>query len=251
MDSATVQPTSRILLVEDDLNINRLLEFAIKSAGGFQVHSVTTAEAALELLESPVGHRIDLVILDVALPDLSGLDVLRRIRGNSGLASMGVIVLSALGEESDRIAGFEAGTDDYLCKPFLPSELLARIRAVLRRTGRKVEADAPLEKRIGEFALLENDHRVVFRGNEIHLTHTEYQIVSVLINNVNQVRSRESLLQEVWGAIPEEGTRVVDSHVKRLRGKLGGAGDYIHTIYGVGYRFEVPRVTRDRKSERQ
>jgi two-component system phosphate regulon response regulator PhoB len=125
------------------------------------------------------------------------------------------------------------------------------MKAVLRRIGRQIERDLPVEKRIGEFSLLENDHRVVFRGRAIHLTQTEYQIVSALFNNANQVRSRESLLQDIWGALPEDGTRVVDSHVKRLRSKLGDAGEYIHTIYGVGYRFEIPSSASERKSPRQ
>lgn len=231
----------RILIVDDERDLLRTLAYNLEREG-FQVATAESGKAALELASDVP----DLIILDLMLPDISGFEVCRRLRQSDKTRGIPVVMLTAKGEEIDRVVGFEVGADDYVVKPFSVRELLLRIKAVLRRTQLEAEAEAaPLtvEDRV-RFGRLEVDvpaHRVWVDGEEIRLTALEFRLLGTFLARRGRVQTREVLLADVWGIEAEVTTRTVDTHVKRLREKLGAAGDYIETLRGVGYRMK-PRA---------
>ncbi|MDP2345100.1 MAG: response regulator transcription factor [Deltaproteobacteria bacterium] len=224
-----------ILIVEDEPDLLSTLEYNLQR-DGFETRAATTAEQALKLAHKE--PRPDLVLLDVMLPDLSGIEVCRRLKHNEALRRIPVIILTARGEEIDRVVGFEVGADDYVVKPFSVRELLLRVRAVLRRAASSDEplADATV---FGRLALDPAAHRCSVDDDEVILTALEFRLLSTFLVRRGRVQSRETLLNDVWGIEADVTTRTVDTHVKRLREKLKAAGVYIETLRGVGYRFRA------------
>lgn len=223
----------RILIVEDDADISQLLCFTLESSG-FEVISAVTGIAGLEAAKK---HQPSMVLLDLMLPGLGGLDVCRELKRMVETESIPVIMLTARGEEIDRIVGLELGADDYVTKPFSPRELVLRIRAVLKRaTGKEQTGSGPLM--VDGLVLDEEAHRVELDGEEIMLTATEFRLLNELATNRGRVRTRDQLLNTVWGYEFEGYARTVDTHMRRLRQKIGTFADRIETIRGVGYRFK-------------
>ena len=227
----------RILVIEDENDLRELLEYNLKGAG-YEVIAASDAAAGFALAQE---HRPDLVLLDIMLPDASGLDVCRMLRTNPVTRDVQVMMVTAKGEEIDRVVGFELGADDYVVKPFSTRELLLRVQAVLRRRSTKgapgPTGDVEGQIRFGCLLIDRNAHRAWVENAEVQLTALEFKLLGTLYDRRDRVQTRGSLLEDVWGASADMATRTVDTHVKRLREKLGAAGDYIETVRGVGYRF--------------
>ncbi|MEI8012712.1 MAG: response regulator [Candidatus Omnitrophota bacterium] len=222
--------TNKILIVEDEKDIARLIQYNLDKAG-FACDIAGSGEDAL----SALGRKVfDLAILDVMLPGIDGLEVCRRIRKDSAFADLPVIMLTAKGEEVDRIVGLELGAEDYIVKPFSPRELVLRVKAILRR--RKTAEDADILK-AGALVLDKGRHRVTVDAEEIVLTAMEFKLLALLMGRPGRIQARDVLLNDVWGIDADVYTRTVDTHVRRLRSKLGSAGGLIETVIGAGYRF--------------
>jgi len=225
---------SLILIVDDEPDLVRALDYSLRREG-YRTRLATTGTAALAgALEQP---QPDLVLLDLMLPDISGTEVCRRLRAAESTRSLPIVMLTAKGEEIDRVVGFEVGADDYVVKPYSVRELTLRLRAVLRRNQPPAEPAAAPEPQ-GVHGVLRVDavgHRVFVAGDETRLTALEFRLLMTLLERKGRVQSREQLLVDVWGYAPEVTTRTVDTHVKRLRAKLGAAGAYVETVRGVGY----------------
>jgi two-component system phosphate regulon response regulator PhoB len=225
--------TATILIVEDEKDLVSALEYNLQKEG-YKTRSALTGKAALELLaRDPVA---DLVLLDLMLPDMSGLEICKKIRAQPKTQSLQVIMLTAKGEEIDRVVGFEVGADDYVVKPFSIRELLLRIKALLRRSN-----EEPTPQECSSFGCLRLDplaHRAFVNEKEVTLTALEYKLLYTLLLRRGRVQTRDTLLNDVWGISADVTTRTVDTHIKRLREKMGPAGDYIETVRGVGYRFK-------------
>ncbi len=220
-----------VLVVEDEEDILELVAYNLEQAG----LRTLKARDGEEAMAAVFRERPDLVVLDIMLPKMDGKEVCRRIRQNEQTRSLPVIMLTALAEEVDRIVGFELGADDYLPKPFSPKELVLRVRAVLRRREQGVEAREPL--RFPGLLIDPEGFRVEVEGKEVSLTATEFKLLHHLASHAGKIQSREVLLDRVWGYAYEGYARTVDTHVRRLRQKLGPARQYIETLRGVGYRF--------------
>jgi len=231
----------RILVIEDEADLLQVLEYNLRQQG-YDVTTSSHGVAGLKLLREGT---FDLVMLDLMLPDIAGTEICRTIKNDPALKHISVMMLTAKGEEIDRVVGFELGADDYVTKPFSVRELMLRVQAVLRR-GRKTD-DAIKVADMVEFGLLKIDqsaHRVWVHETEIELTALEFKLLLTLWQRKNRVQSRAALLEMVWGISADINTRTVDTHVKRLREKLNGASDYIETVRGVGYRFaEQPQAS--------
>jgi DNA-binding response OmpR family regulator len=233
-----VSGTRTILLVEDEASITEPLTAALEREG-WTTHVTASAREAPGLVTS---KDPDLVLLDVMLEDGSGFDVCREIRQTSRVP---IIMLTARGEELDRIIGLELGADDYVVKPFSARELIARIRAVMRRTAEVVTAAPPRDDRIeiGDVVLESSMRRVTLAGDEVDLTRKEYELLALLMRNAGTVLTRERLIDEVWDTNWYGSTKTLDVHVSGLRKKLGddaGTPRYVHTLRGVGFRFSAP-----------
>jgi two-component system phosphate regulon response regulator PhoB len=223
----------QILIVEDERDLVSLLEFNLRQAG-FETVPALTGEQALAAIRRTVP---DLVLLDLMLPDMSGTEVCRQLKGEPRTRHVPVMMLTAKGEELDRVVGFEVGADDYVTKPFSVRELVLRVKAVLRR------ASKPTERAVESVGTIRVDleaHRCTVEGTEIELTPLEFKLLTTLMNRLGRVQSREQLLEDVWEMSSELETRTVDTHVKRLREKLGPARDLLETVRGVGYRLVDP-----------
>lgn len=222
---------ARILVIEDEPDIRHVLDYNLRTAG----YDVIATERGWEGLSLAREQRPDLVVLDLMLPDVSGTEVCRAIKDDPSTRAMPVVMLTARGEEIDRVVGFELGADDYITKPFSVRELVLRIRAVLRRSESR-----PIEANTVDFGCLRIDrdaHRVWVEAEEIELTALEFKLLVTLYDRRNRVQTRSALLDDVWGIQADITTRTVDTHVKRLREKLESARDYVETVRGVGYRF--------------
>jgi DNA-binding response OmpR family regulator len=221
---------SKITVVEDDADIANLLVHYLGQEG-YDVTVVPDGAAALQRIKTMPP---DLILLDLMLPKMDGLEVCKRLRAEGRTATIPVIMLTAKGEESDRVIGLELGADDYLPKPFSPKELVARVKALLRRTNRPESA----EKRFiyGELALDTVRHEVTFKGEEVHLTAKEFALLHQLLANRGRVLTREVLLDRVWGYEADVTTRTVDVHVRRLREKIPLLVDAILTVKSMGYK---------------
>jgi two-component system phosphate regulon response regulator PhoB len=221
----------RILVVDDEPDLLELVRLNLDQAG-FQVETADSGGAALHALrKSPP----DLMILDLMLPDLSGTEICREVRANPELAHLPIIMLTARAEEVDRIVGLELGSDDYVTKPFSPRELTLRVKAVLRRRQPQASSSVALEH--GPLRLDPERHRCYVEGAEVELTAKEFELLLGLMQRPGRVMTRDHLLDEVWGTDIAVTTRTIDTHMKRLREKLGAAGGLIETVRGVGYRF--------------
>jgi DNA-binding response OmpR family regulator len=231
--ASSVSRAPRVLVVEDEQDIAGLIKHTLERSGDGQVQIVSSGDVALRAIaESPP----DLVILDLNLPVLSGTEVCRILRGRPATASIPIIMLTARTAESDRVIGLDLGADDYITKPFSLRELAARVRAVLRRR----QQAAPTSSQVYKGAHLFADFDAVsitVDGAPIRLTRREFELLKFLVENRNRVLSRDRLLERVWGYDRYIETRSVDVHVGRLRAKLGGAGQQIETVVGLGYRF--------------
>ena len=227
----------RVLVIEDETDLRDLLQYNLKAAG-YEVLVASDGATGVALARD---HRPDLVLLDIMLPDMSGLEVCRAIKSQPQSRDTQVMMVTAKGEEIDRVVGFELGADDYVVKPFSTRELLLRVQAVLRRrqTAGAPGADGEASGAIhfGCLVMDRDAHRAFVEGAEVQLTALEFKLLGTLYDRRDRVQTRGSLLEDVWGASSDMATRTVDTHVKRLREKLGAAGDYIETVRGVGYRF--------------
>jgi two-component system, OmpR family, phosphate regulon response regulator PhoB len=223
---------ARILVIEDEADLQQVLDYNLRQAG----HEVLAAAHGKVGLRLARDERPDLVLLDLMLPDLSGTEVCRSLKDDPTTRSVPVIILTARGEEIDRVVGFELGAEDYVVKPFSMRELLLRIRAILKRLGDSEPAPASGVE-FGELKIDRDAHRVWVQGAEVALTALEFKLLITLYDRRNRVQSRDALLGGVWGLESQVSARTVDAHVKRLREKLGRARHYIETVRGVGYRF--------------
>jgi two-component system, OmpR family, phosphate regulon response regulator PhoB len=229
------EDTPLILIVEDEKDVVTPMEIKL-AMEGYQTRSALTGKSALtEVFREPVP---DLILLDIMLPDISGLDICMRIREASQTSQIPIIMLTAKGEEIDRVVGFEVGADDYLVKPFSIRELILRIQVALRRTMGSGDAP-PRKSSFGSLNVNYDTHRVHVDGEEVLLTATEFKLLSTFIERAGRVQTRDILLDVVWGVQSYVQTRTVDSHIKQLRKKLGPAGDYFETVRGVGYLFNA------------
>ncbi len=228
---------SKILVVEDERDIQDIVAYNLQQAG-YEVVLASRGDDAVRLAKL---QRPDLVLLDLMLPGLSGKEVCQAIRRDSATATTPVIMLTAKGEEVDRVVGLEVGADDYVTKPFSMRELMLRVQTILRRSSAK--GAAPAESSF-EFGCLRVDvaaYRAWVENREIELTALEFKLLVTLHERKKRVQRRETLLNDVWGISADVTTRTVDTHVKRLREKLGTAGAFVETVRGVGYRFsETP-----------
>jgi two-component system phosphate regulon response regulator PhoB len=225
---------SRILVVEDEPDIAEVLQFNLERAG-FSVTVERRGDSALEAIRR---RPPDLVVLDLMLPGLDGLELARLLKRDAGdLESLPLVMLTAKGEELDRIVGLELGADDYIPKPFSPREVVLRIKAVLRRHAGEEEPPAILE--LGRIRLDAAAHRAEVKGADIALTATEFRLLRLLMERPGRVQTRARLLTDVWGYAEDVDSRTVDTHVRRLRHKLGPEADRIETVIGVGYRMRA------------
>jgi two-component system phosphate regulon response regulator PhoB len=222
---------ARILVIEDEKDIQDVLDYNLRQAG----HKVNLASTGQEGLRLAREKKPDLVLLDLMLPDMAGTDVCKSLKLDATLRDTQVVILTAKGEEIDRVVGFELGADDYVVKPFSVRELVLRIQAILRRSAGEFEPQAVIQ--FGTLKVDREAHRVWVEQKEVDLTALEFRLLVTLHDRKNRVQTRDALLQDVWGIEADITTRTVDTHVKRLREKLGSAGDYIETVRGVGYRF--------------
>ena len=223
-----------VLIVEDEPDIRKTIDYNLskESFKVVQAESITEGEKAL------AENKVDVIILDLMLPDGSGLTLCRDIKSDAKTKHIPVIILTAKTEEVDRVVGFELGADDYVTKPFSVRELILRVKAILKRS-----VDSPQQENdisdieAGDLRLNLDAHQVFVRDEEIALTALEFRLLKHLLDRRGRVQTRDQLLEEVWGYSSDVTTRTVDTHIKRLREKLLGAGDCIQTIRGVGYRF--------------
>ena len=219
-----------ILIVEDDVNISKLVRYNLEKAG-YNCMVTLTGEEGLDLLED---YHIDLIILDIMLPQMDGFETCKTIKQHKKWSVIPVIILTAKGEEVDRIVGFELGADDYIVKPFSPRELVLRVKAILRRGSKQT-----VDKEILSYKDLVIDlprHKIMLKNKEIRLTSMEFKLLTMLLKRVGRVQTRNQLLDEVWDLGADVTTRTVDTHIKRVRQKIGAYSKYIETIRGHGYR---------------
>ncbi len=224
-----------ILIIEDEKDLAQLLAYNLQQEG-FKTHISLDGEAGLSqvLREIP-----DLIILDLMLPKLNGLELCRKLRANPKTQSIPVLILTAKGEEIDRVVGFEVGADDYMTKPFSPRELVLRVKAILKRAGREASSsENEMSLRWGPVELDSVQHRVWIDKKEVILTATEFKLLKYLLTSRGRVLTRDLLLDQVWGYDVAVTTRTIDTHVKRLREKLGKGGECIETVRGIGYRLK-------------
>ena len=221
----------KILVIDDEPDLRELVRVNLDQAG----YGVETASSGREALQALRRSTPDLVVLDLMLPDISGTELCRKIRSDPALADIPVIMLTAKAAEVDRVVGFELGADDYVTKPFSPRELVLRISAVLRRRFADSDGEQVLEH--GSIRLDTARHRCTVDGAEAPLTAKEFDLLRELMSRPGRVVTREALLERVWGSDVTVTPRTIDTHLKRLREKLGRAGESVETVRGVGYRF--------------
>lgn len=220
----------RVLVVDDEPETLELVEFNLRQAG----FDVTTAADGAEALKKARSREPDLIVLDLMLPEMDGLEVCKALRRDTATACVPIVMLTARAAELDRVLGLELGADDYLTKPFSPRELVLRVRNALARNQPRAAAREQLQ--LGDLLIDLPQHLVTVRGERVDLTATEFKLLTVLIQRRGRVQSRETLLRDVWDYNNPVDTRTVDTHMRRLREKLGTAARYVDTVRGVGYR---------------
>ena len=222
----------RILLIEDEPDIAEVLQYNLEKEG-FEVAVARRGDSGLEAIrrEPP-----DLVVLDLMLPGIDGLELFRMLKRDAATARLPIVMLTARGEEVDRIVGLELGADDYISKPFSPREVVLRVKAVLRRLQPEPEGTASDRIEVGGIQLDISGHQLHVRGKEAPLTATEFRLLRLLMERGGRVQTRGQLLSDVWGYAEDIDSRTVDTHIRRLRRKLGSEADRIETVIGVGYR---------------
>ena len=223
---------AQILVIEDEQDLQQVLAYNLRMAG----HTVLPALKGNEGLALAQTRLPDLILLDLMLPDLPGMDICKALKAEPATRPIPILMLTARGEEIDRVLGFELGAEDYVTKPFSVRELLLRIQAILRRT-RMTPQEPGTSIQFGDLRIDPGAYRVWVQNTEIQLTAMEFRLLMTLYERRNRVQTRASLLEDVWGMQADTETRTVDTHVKRLREKLGIADSYLETVRGVGYRF--------------
>lgn len=224
--------TKTILIIEDDADILNLIDWHLRGEG----YHTLTSENGTEGLEMAVEQQPDVIILDLMLPGMDGLEICKTLKRNEATEPISIIMLTAKGEEVDRIVGFELGADDYIVKPFSPRELLLRIRAILRR-GAPPEEKGP-QMRHKDLVIDPDRYQVRIGDNVVQLTLTEFNLLLELVGHKGRVRTRDQLLDRVWGYQFDGYARTVDTHIRRLRQKIAPYSDDIETVRGIGYRFK-------------
>ena len=224
--------SKKILLIEDEPDIRKTLEYNI-AREGYDVVCTSSLSEGREHLNST---NFSLILLDLMLPDGSGLDLCREVKSDPDKMSTPIIILTAKDDEVDKVVGFELGADDYVTKPFSVRELILRIKAVLKR-GKDQPKNLEIKREFGELVIDIESHEAFVNNKSIVLTALEFKLLLQLLDRRGRVQSRDQLLSDVWGYSAEVTTRTVDTHIKRLREKLGPMGKYVQTIRGVGYKF--------------
>lgn len=228
--------SAKVLILEDERDIREMLAFCMQQAG-YQVEQAATAERVFGLLKE--GFMPDIMLVDWMLPGASGVELTKKLKKDQNYQDVPVIMLTARGEEDDRVQGLEAGADDYVVKPFSPRELLARVQAVLRRSSKGTNTSEQIAH--GNIQLDTAGHRVLINGEEVHLGPTEYKILHFFMSHPERVYSRGQLLDSVWGQQVVVEERTVDVHIRRLRKALEDyhVENYVQTVRGSGYRFSA------------
>lgn len=224
--------SQKILIIEDEPDIRETLVYNFSREG----YDILSASSLLEARSQIKSNTFSLILLDLMLPDGSGLDLCREIKSDKYKSSIPIIILTAKDDEVDKVVGFELGADDYVTKPFSVRELILRAKAVLKR-GEKESDNVEIKRQFGQLSIDIESHEVFVDNVEIILTAIEFKLLCQLIDRRGRVQSRDQLLSDVWGYTAEVTTRTVDTHIKRLREKLGSMGKYVQTIRGIGYKF--------------
>jgi len=222
-----------VLIIEDERDLAELIAFNLEKDG----YKTGIATDGIEGLKTAMQSLPDLILLDLMLPGMLGTEVCKNLKKNDRTSSIPVIMITAKGEEIDKVVGFEVGVDDYVVKPFSTRELMLRVKAVLRRTV--TESTTSLVIKVGQITIDTERHVVLVNDVEVNFTTTEYKLLHTLVKRMGRVQSRDVLLRDVWGYNFVEDTRTVDTHVTRLRTKMGEAGEMIKTVRGFGYKLEV------------
>jgi two-component system phosphate regulon response regulator PhoB len=224
-----------VLVIEDEVDLATTLEYNLRAEG----FTVRVAHSGRQGLASATADPLpDVIVLDLMLPDLSGTEICRKLREGDRTRDIPVVMCTAKGEEIDRVVGFEVGADDYVVKPYSVRELILRIRAQLRHRTQRAEGGEPSLIKFGRLEIDREAHRAWVDKGEVSLTALEFRLLHAFMSRRGRVQTRDALLSDVWGIDADVTTRTVDTHVKRLREKLGEAGGYIETLRGVGYRFK-------------
>jgi two-component system, OmpR family, phosphate regulon response regulator PhoB len=226
--------SATILVVDDERDLVTTVEHALQREG-FRTVSAGTGREALAIASRDPAP--DLILLDLMLPDTTGTDVCRQLRAREATRHTPIVMLTAKDDEIDRVVGFEVGADDYVGKPFSLRELVLRVRAILRRMHEREPEDESASIDFGCMRMDTHGHRVWIDDEEVALTALEFKLLHTFVTRRGRVQTRETLLHDVWGHVPGVPTRTVDTHIQRLRKKIGAASDYIETLRGVGYRF--------------
>jgi len=230
--ATSVEKAKKILVVDDEEDVTTLVGYHLRGRG-YRVETINDPNLIMGLARS---FQPDLVILDVMMPDLNGIQICRMLRADPRLKKVAIMFLSAKAEEGDRVQGLEVGADDYICKPFSNKELLLRVQSIFRRLDDSGDQPKGLVLQIGTIVMDVDHHRVTVQGGAIELTATEFKLLRVLMERKGRVQARDHLLLNVWNYETEIETRTVDTHVRRLREKLGAEASLIETVRGVGYR---------------
>ena len=227
--------SKRILIVDDEPDVTELVSYQLR-AKGYTVETLNNPTQSIARIRT---FQPDLIILDVMMPEISGIQICRMLRADPKTKALPVVFLTARAEEADRVLGLEVGGDDYICKPFSVKELVLRVQGLLRRLS-PAEEGAPKRMELGEIVLDSERHEATIKGAPIELTATEFRLLRLLMVRKGRVQTREHLLLNVWNYETEIETRTVDTHIRRLREKLGNQADLIETLRGVGYRMIDP-----------
>ena len=223
---------AKVLVVDDEPDALELIDYNLKGAG-YQVFTAANGTRAMELAQR---HLPDLIILDLMLPEIDGIEVCKILRRNTETQDIPIIMLTAKADEIDRVIGLEVGADDYVTKPFSPRELTLRVKNILRRGKASADSKQPVIE-IQNISIDPEKHEVLLDGDKVTLTATEFKLLYLLASRQGRIQSRERLLEDVWEYEADVYTRTVDTHMRRLRKKLGESADLIETVRGVGYRF--------------
>jgi DNA-binding response OmpR family regulator len=221
-----------ILIVEDDKNISKLVKYNLEQEG-YECSQAYNGEKALEALKN---ETFDIIILDIMLPGMSGLDVAKAAKADESLKYIPIIMLTARGEEIDRIVGLELGADDYMVKPISPRELALRIKAILQRNRPREDKNGIIK--YGDITIDTSRHKILVKNKPVEFTQMEFKLLVTFIERAGRVQTREQLLEDVWNIDSTIDTRTIDTHIKRIREKLGKTGACIETVRGLGYRLK-------------
>ena len=225
--------SNKVLVIEDEPDIRKTLEYNL-TREGFEVYGCGSIKEAKKLIANP---NFSIILLDLMLPDGSGLDLCREVKSDSTTQDIPIIILTAKDDEVDKVVGFELGADDYVTKPFSVRELILRVKAILKRNNKTVSTPLEINRNFGSLKMDIESHEVFIDDEEVVLTALEFKLLNQLVERRGRVQTRDQLLSDVWGYSADITTRTVDTHIKRLREKLGTMGKYVQTIRGVGYKF--------------